>query len=184
MKSLAGIYLLCLSIVDQQHPNNVTILHSSNFNFRYLRADAYTLMMVSGGEAPITLKMNSLENSSTVVEVFECVNEVDFSASDDYKKFIANESLGVEHAKTAGHYVIRLPPSNNNTNMQFSRVKTKSLNKQLSSVFLYRYSYFNTNKNPFESIGAESTGITYSFGSDKVEFTVALLKSNKNYKIK
>lgn len=107
--SLEGVYLVCMNLIDQTKPANVTVLHSANMNFRYIRPETYSLMVAMKDEPPIILKMNSHENQSTLVEVFECVGEVDFSASNDYKKFLANESVGLEHAKTAGHYAIKLP---------------------------------------------------------------------------
>jgi len=94
-------------------------------NFRYLVPDTYSLMVAMKKEPPIIIKMNSHELQSTMVEVFECLGNVEFSASNNYRKFVANQSDEAEHAKAAGHYVIKLPFSED-SDLQFARIKTSA----------------------------------------------------------
>ena len=147
--------------MDDEKPINVTMLHSVNMNFRYIRPETYSLMVSMKDEPPITLRMNSQESMWTMVEVFECVGEVEFFASNDYKQFIANESVGAEHSKTAGHYVIKLSPSTNSS-LQFARILSSSLN----AVFVLRYSYFPESKYPFSDLTLSEKSIKYDFQGD------------------
>ena len=119
-------------------------------------------MLAMKDEPAITLKMNSHPRHSTLVEVFECVGEVEFAASSDYKKFMANESSGVEHSKTAGHYVIKLP-SNEDSDLQFARIKPQGSKTSPNAVFVFRYSYFSTEKYPFGALSVQENSLKYHF---------------------
>jgi hypothetical protein len=58
-------------------------------------------MSSNKGDSPITIEMYNPNNDSVMVEVYECVGEIVFEATSDYRKFMDNEAAVAEHAKTA-----------------------------------------------------------------------------------
>jgi hypothetical protein len=51
-------------------------------------------MSSNKGDSPITIEMYNPNNDSVMVEVYECVGEIVFEATADYRKFMDNEAAG------------------------------------------------------------------------------------------
>lgn len=138
------------------------MVHSVNLNFRYVPPETPYFMIAKKDEPPIMMEMNDRNRLSMLVEVFECLGQVDFTASSDFSKFVANESTGAEHAKTAGHYAIKLPFSPE-SELQFARIKAVPSELAPNAMFIYRYSYFPHLKYPFSMLTLPDNAVSYHF---------------------
>ena len=183
MKSLRGYYLICMTVYDEKKPQNVTVMHSYNVNFRFVMAYSDNLMSNADTEQAVLLEMYNPTSESVLVELFECSGEVDFEATSDYKRFIDSKASIAEHSKTAGHYVVRLDSADVPYSMMFSRVAVKNTRTNPNATFLFRYSFFKGDQYPYAALGPDTSHIAYQFADDKIHFTVDHIKANSFYNV-
>jgi hypothetical protein len=83
---------------------------------------------------------------------------------------VDNGSNLAEHAKTAGHYVVRLDPSETNSSMYFARVQVKNVRYVPNATFLFRYCAFDPKRFVYSALGADDYHIEYNYKKNKISF--------------
>lgn len=112
--------------------------------------------------------MDPRDGCDVMVEIFECAGSVSFLISNNYSKLESNKSAEVEYSKVAGHYVAVLPTYDNDADPHFAKVQLEPTKSSPSAIVNYRYSYFHTEKSPFNSISLPETQLEYTIGDDDV----------------
>lgn len=107
LRSVEGTYQVCLLLVDNLRPANVTLMKYSKATFQYASPYEYSLVTVRPEER-IVLEVNSRPGMQTLFEVFECTGEVNVAVLSDYKSINSSEDVGRTLTQTAGHYAIGL----------------------------------------------------------------------------
>jgi hypothetical protein len=70
MRSIRGYYYLCLTLIDEKLPQNVSLLHSENINARYIHINTNNMISVSSKDPEVTLEMFNPSNHSIMIELF------------------------------------------------------------------------------------------------------------------
>jgi hypothetical protein len=150
---------------------------------RFVSESSVNLMNSNHDDPPTMFEMYNPNKNSVMVEVFECIGEVSFEATLDYRKFVDNVTSIAEHSKTAGHYVIRLDPTEKDSNVFFARIKAKNTSSTPDATYIFTYNFFEQDKYPFSIIGQDNTDIRYDFGKKSVTFTVKAIEHGNQVKI-
>lgn len=106
-----------------------------------------------------------------------------FTAALDYRKFIDDEVSIAEHSKTAGHYVIRLDPTDKDSNMFFAQTQVRNRSRMQDATYILSYSFFEPSRYPYSALGASNTNIHYEFGKQSVTFTVNAVEADSLFRI-